>query len=249
MNIQYAIQGDQVFIIEANPRASRTVPFVSKATGIPLAQVAVRVMSGKTLAELGVTEEIIPAYTSVKEAVLPFNKFPGTDILLGPEMRSTGEVMGIDTNFGLAYAKAELAASQLLPQSGTVFISVNDRDKAAVIPIAKGFTDLGFTLIATGGTHQRLVQEGIAVDLVLKIHEGRPHVGDALKNQEIQLVINSPIGEAAQEDDRIIRRSALEYKIPIVTTIAGANATLAAIEALKGSEITVKALQDYLLKS
>lgn len=246
MNIQYAIQGDQVFIIEANPRASRTVPFVSKATGIPLAQVAVRVMSGKTLAELGVTEEIIPAHTSVKEAVFPFNKFPGTDILLGPEMRSTGEVMGIGTSFGLAYAKAELGASQILPQSGTVFISVNDRDKADVVPIAKGFTDLGFKLIATGGTHQALTDKGIPVALVLKIHEGRPHVGDALKNQEIQLVINSPIGVAAQEDDRIIRRSALEYKIPIVTTIAGAKATLAAIQSLKESEITVKALQDYL---
>ena len=247
MNIQYAIQGDQVFIIEANPRASRTVPFVSKATGIPLAQVAVRVMSGKTLAELGVTEEVIPAHTSVKEAVFPFNKFPGTDILLGPEMRSTGEVMGIGTSFGLAYAKAELGASQILPQSGTVFISVNDRDKADVVPIAKGFTELGFKLIATGGTHQTLTEKEIPVALVLKIHEGRPHVGDALKNQEIQLVINSPIGVAAQEDDRIIRRSALEYKIPIVTTIAGAKATLAAIQSLKESEITVKALQDYLV--
>jgi carbamoyl-phosphate synthase large subunit len=247
MNIQYAIQGDQVFIIEANPRASRTVPFVSKAIGKALAQVAVRVMSGKTLAELGFTEEIIPSYTCVKEAVLPFNKFPGTDILLGPEMRSTGEVMGIDTSFGLAFAKAELAAGQHLPQSGTVFISVNDRDKEAVVPIAKGFTDLGFTLIATAGTHQILRQQGISVERVLKIHEGRPHVGDALKNQEIQLVINSPIGETAQEDDRVIRRSALEYKIPIITTIAGAKATLAAIRSLKENEIAVKALQDYFV--
>ncbi|MGB3297844.1 MAG: carbamoyl-phosphate synthase large subunit [Phormidesmis sp.] len=247
MNIQYAIQGDQVFIIEANPRASRTVPFVSKATGIPLAQVAVRVMSGKTLAELGVTAEIRPAHISVKEAVFPFNKFPGTDILLGPEMRSTGEVMGIDTSFGLAYAKAELAASQHLPQSGTVFISVNNRDKSDIIPIAKGFAELGFSLLATGGTHSVIKAAGIPVELTLKIHEGRPHVGDALKNQIIQLVINSPIGEAAQEDDRIIRRSALEYKIPIVTTIAGAKATLAAIQSLKDSEITVKALQDYLV--
>ena len=248
MNIQYAIQGDQVFIIEANPRASRTVPFVSKATGAPLAQIAVRVMSGKTLAELGYTEEIIPKHTAVKEAVFPFNKFPGTDILLGPEMRSTGEVMGIDTSFGLAYAKAELAASQHLPSSGTVFISVNDRDKPAVIPIAQGFADLGFSILATGGTNKTLKEAGIPVELTLKIHEGRPHVGDALKNQDIQLVINSPIGVAAQEDDRIIRRSALEYKIPIVTTIAGAKATLAAIQSLKDSKITVKALQDYLMK-
>ncbi|MGB7085058.1 MAG: carbamoyl-phosphate synthase large subunit [Phormidesmis sp.] len=246
MNIQYAIQGDQVYIIEANPRASRTVPFVSKATGAPLAKLAVRIMAGQTLAELGFTKEIIPSHTSVKEAVFPFNKFPGTDILLGPEMRSTGEVMGIDANFGQAYAKAELAASQYLPEAGTVFISVNNRDKAAVIPIAKGFVDLGFKLVATSGTHSALAAEGIAVTPVLKIHEGRPHVGDALKNQEIQLIINSPIGEAAQEDDRVIRRTALDYKIPIITTIAGAKATLAAVSALKETELSVKALQDYL---
>ena len=247
MNIQYAIQGDTVYIIEANPRASRTVPFVSKATGLPLAKIAVRVMSGQTLAELGVTEEVVPTHTSVKEAVLPFNKFPQTDILLGPEMRSTGEVMGIDNSFGQAYAKAELAASQQLPRSGTVFISVNDRDKDGIVPIAKGFIDLGFDLLATGGTYQKIKDAGLDVKLVLKIHEGRPHVGDALKNQEIQLVVNSPIGAAAQTDDRIIRRSALEYKLPIVTTIAGAKATLAAIKSLKENEITVKALQDYLM--
>jgi len=246
MNIQYAIQGEQVYIIEANPRASRTVPFVSKATGARLAQLAVRVMSGKTLAELGLTEEIIPPHLSVKEAVLPFNKFPGTDTLLGPEMRSTGEVMGIDTSFGQAYAKAELAAGQILPQSGTVFISVNDRDKAAVVPVAKGFAEIGFSIVATSGTYRTLNQAGVAVESILKIHEGRPHVGDALKNQDIQLIINSPIGEAAQEDDRILRRTALDYKIPTVTTIAGAKATLAAIRALKGNEPTVKALQDHL---
>ena len=246
MNIQYAIQGDTVYIIEANPRASRTVPFVSKATGAPLAKIAVRVMAGQTLEELGMTEEIVPTHTSVKEAVLPFNKFPQTDILLGPEMRSTGEVMGIDTSFGQSYAKAELAAGQQLPQSGTVFISVNDRDKEGIVPIAEGFADLGFKLLATGGTHKKIKDAGLDVELVLKIHEGRPHVGDALKNQEIQLVVNSPIGAAAQNDDRIIRRSALEYKLPIVTTIAGAKATLAAIKSMKENEITVKALQDYL---
>ncbi|MEO1392160.1 MAG: carbamoyl-phosphate synthase large subunit [Cyanobacteria bacterium J06634_5] len=246
MNIQYAIQGEQVYIIEANPRASRTVPFVSKATGTPLAQVAVRVMSGKTLEELGITHEIKPPHVSVKEAVLPFNKFPGTDILLGPEMRSTGEVMGIDTSFGLSYAKAELAAGQQLPREGTVFVSVNDRDKDAVIPIAKGFADLGFTLIATSGTYSALSSKGINVARVLKIHEGRPHVGDALKNEEIQLILNSPVGEAAQEDDKIIRRTALENKIPIITTIAGAKATLAAITSLRENKLQVKALQDYL---
>ena len=246
MNIQYAIQGDTVFIIEANPRASRTVPFVSKATGARLAQIAVRVMSGKTLEELGFTEEIIPSHLSVKEAVLPFNKFAGTDTLLGPEMRSTGEVMGIDTSFGQAYAKAELAAAQELPQSGTVFVSVNDRDKSAVVPIAQGFADSGFNLLATSGTYDTLVSAGIPVERTLKIHEGRPHVGDALKNDMIQLIINSPIGKAAQVDDRIIRRTALEHKIPTVTTIAGAKATLAAIQSLKSNKLAVKALQDYL---
>ena len=182
----------------------------------------------------------------MKEAVLPFNKFPGTDILLGPEMRSTGEVMGIDTRFGLSYAKAELAAGQQLPREGTVFVSVNDRDKDAVIPIAKGFADLGFTLIATSGTYSALLSKGINVARVLKIHEGRPHVGDALKNEEIQLILNSPVGEAAQEDDKIIRRTALENKIPIITTIAGAKATLAAITSLRENKLQVKALQDYL---
>ena len=246
MNIQYAIQGDTVFIIEANPRASRTVPFVSKATGARLAQIAVRIMSGKTLEELGFTEEIIPTHLSVKEAVLPFNKFPGTDTLLGPEMRSTGEVMGIDTSFGQAYAKAELAASQKLPQAGIVFVSVNDRDKSAVVPIAKGFAEFGFSLLATSGTYNTLKAAGIPVERTLKIHEGRPHVGDALKNNMVQLIINSPIGEAAQVDDRIIRRTALEHKIPTVTTIAGAKATLAAIQSLKDNKLAVKALQDYL---
>ncbi|MEL6903331.1 MAG: carbamoyl-phosphate synthase large subunit, partial [Cyanobacteria bacterium J06606_4] len=246
MNIQYAIKGDEVYIIEANPRASRTVPFVSKATGVRLAQVAVRVMSGQSLAELGLTEEITPSHVSVKEAVLPFNKFPGTDTLLGPEMRSTGEVMGIDTSFGQAYAKAELAAGQMLPLTGTVFISVNDRDKQAVIPIAQEFTDIGFKIIATSGTYSTLSQAGITVDPVLKIHEGRPHIGDAIKNQDIQLIINSPVGEAAQEDDRILRRTALDYKVPTITTIAAAKATIGAIRSLESNQLTVKALQDYL---
>ena len=203
-------------------------------------------MSGKTLTDVGLTEEITPAHISVKEAVLPFNKFPGTDTLLGPEMRSTGEVMGIDTSFGQAYAKAELAAGQQLPLTGTVFISVNDRDKPAVIPIAKEFAAAGFTIVATSGTYSTLSEANIDVTSILKIHEGRPHVGDALKNQDIQIIINSPAGETAQEDDRILRRTALNYKIPTITTIAGAKATIAAICSLKDQDITVKALQDYL---
>ncbi|NJN01496.1 MAG: carbamoyl-phosphate synthase large subunit [Leptolyngbyaceae cyanobacterium RM1_1_2] len=247
MNIQFAVQGEQVYILEANPRASRTVPFVSKATGRPLAKIAARVMSGKTLAELGVTAELIPQHISVKEAVLPFEKFPGTDMILGPEMRSTGEVMGIDVDFGRAFAKAELAANQRLPLTGTVFISMNDRDKQAVIPAAKAFAEMGFKIVATAGTQQALQAEGLDVELILKVHEGRPHILDAMKNSQIQLILNTPVGEEAQEDDRSIRRTALAYKIPIITTIAGAKATAAAIQSLQKETLDVKALQDYLM--
>jgi carbamoyl-phosphate synthase large subunit len=246
MNIQYAVKGDQVYILEANPRASRTVPFVSKAIGHPLAKLAVRVMSGKTLAELGFTEEVIPTHISVKEAVLPFEKFSGTDTILGPEMRSTGEVMGIDVDFGKAFAKAELAASQRLPMEGTVFISMNDRDKQTVIPVAKELVDLGFTLVATTGTRQVLAEAGLGVDLVLKIHEGRPNIVDSIKNNEIQLIINTPIGSAAQEDDRSIRRTALAYKVPIITTIAGARATASAIRSLQQQALDVKSIQEHV---
>jgi carbamoyl-phosphate synthase large subunit len=246
MNIQFAVQGDQVYILEANPRASRTVPFVSKAIGAPLAKLASRVMSGKTLAELGFTTEIIPAHISVKEAVLPFAKFPGTDTLLGPEMRSTGEVMGIDVDFGRAYAKAELGASQSLPESGAVFISTNDRDKQSAAGVAKAFSDLGFKIVATAGTRQALEAAGIEAELVYKLHEGRPHVLDAIKNHQVHLIVNTPSGEEAQSDGRAIRRAAIDYKVPIVTTIAGAKATAAAIQALQSQPLTVKALQDYI---
>ncbi|MCG8368666.1 MAG: carbamoyl-phosphate synthase large subunit [Pseudanabaenales cyanobacterium] len=246
MNIQFAVKGEQVYILEANPRASRTVPFVSKATGLPLAKIAVRVMSGKTLAELGLTEEVIPRHISVKEAVLPFEKFPGTDTILGPEMRSTGEVMGIDMDFGRSFAKAELAANQRLPLSGTVFVSMNDRDKAAVVPVAQALIELGFQLVATAGTHRVLRDNGLAVELVLKLHEGRPHVLDWIKNNQIQLILNTPVGEEALEDDRSIRRTALAYKIPTITTIAGAKATAAAIRSLQAETLGVKALQDYI---
>lgn len=246
MNIQFAVQGDQVFILEANPRASRTVPFVSKAIGHPLAQIAARVMSGKTLKELNFTEEIIPKHISVKEAVFPFDKFPGTDTILGPEMRSTGEVMGIDTDFGKAFAKAELAASQRLPLKGTVFVSMNDREKAAVVPVVKDLMRLGFKVVATEGTRKVLIENGLEVALVLKLHEGRPHVLDSIKNEQIQLIINTPTGKEALTDDRLIRRTALSYKIPIITTIAGAKATAAAIRSLQSQPLTVKSLQEYL---
>ncbi|MBF2050834.1 MAG: carbamoyl-phosphate synthase large subunit [Leptolyngbya sp. IPPAS B-1204] len=250
MNIQYAIQGtvdgDVAYILEANPRASRTVPFVSKAIGVPLAKIASRIMAGSTLPELGFTEEIVPQHISVKEAVLPFSKFPGTDIILGPEMRSTGEVMGIDTDFGKSFAKAELAASQHLPMRGTVFVSMNDRDKTAAIPVVKDLIDLGLKVVATAGTRQVLRDHGLEVDLVFKLHEGRPHVLDWIKNEQIQLIVNTPLGETAQEDDRQIRRAALAYKIPIVTTIAGAKATAAAIRSLQSQPLEVKAIQEYV---
>ncbi|WP_088891856.1 carbamoyl-phosphate synthase large subunit [Leptolyngbya ohadii] len=246
MNIQFAVQGDQVYILEANPRASRTVPFVSKAIGVPLAKMASRIMSGQSLESLDFTEEVIPKHISVKEAVLPFSKFPGTDIILGPEMRSTGEVMGIDTTFGTSFAKAELAASQHLPLKGTVFVSMNDREKQAAVPIVQDLIDLGFKIVATAGTRKVLQEHGLAVDLVLKLHEGRPHVLDSIKNEQIHLIINTPIGETAQQDDRVIRRTALSYKIPIVTTIAGAKATAAAIRALQSQTLEVRPLQEYV---
>ncbi|NEQ97662.1 MAG: carbamoyl-phosphate synthase large subunit [Cyanothece sp. SIO2G6] len=246
MNIQFAVQGNEVYILEANPRASRTVPFISKAIGIPLAKMAVRVMSGQSLTDLQFTEEVIPPHISVKEAVLPFEKFAGTDTILGPEMRSTGEVMGIDTDFGKAFAKAAIAASQKLPLSGTVFISMNNRDKQSVIPVARAFTELGFKLMATAGTRNVLQANGIEADLVLKVYEGRPNVVDVMKNEQIQLVINTPVGERAQEDDRLIRRTALSYKIPIVTTIAGAKATVDAIRSLQSTPLEVKSIQEYV---
>jgi len=247
MNIQYAVQGEQVFIIEANPRASRTVPFVSKATGVPLAKVASLVMSGKSLESLGVTEEIVPKHIAVKEAVLPFNKFPSTDTLLGPEMRSTGEVMGIDRDFGKAFAKAEIGAGVDLALKGTVFVSMNARDKKAIVPVVQDFIDLGFKIVATSGTQKALHENGIKdVELVLKLHEGRPNVSDSIKNNQIQLIINTPTGEESQTDAQTIRRMALDYKLPIITTISGAKATAAAIRSLQSEPLEVKALQEYI---
>jgi carbamoyl-phosphate synthase large subunit len=246
MNIQFAVQGEQVFILEANPRASRTVPFVAKATGVPLAGYAARIMSGETLVGLDYTEEVIPTHIAVKEAVLPFDRFPGTDTILGPEMRSTGEVMGIDVEFGRAYAKAELAAGQKLPLAGKVFVSASDRDKQAVVPVVRDFIALGFKIIATSGTKKVLEEHGLVVESILKLHEGRPNVVDIIKNGQIQLIINTPSGEEAQADGKLIRRTALVYKIGIVTTIAGAKATAAAIKSLQSQPLEVKALQDYI---
>ncbi|AFZ33087.1 carbamoyl-phosphate synthase large subunit [Gloeocapsa sp. PCC 7428] len=251
MNIQFAVVGahsynPQVYILEANPRASRTVPFVSKTTGIPLAKMASLIMSGETLESLNFTQEPLPNHIAVKEAVLPFNKFPGTDTILGPEMRSTGEVMGIDSDFGKAFAKAELGAGETLPRQGTVFVSMSDRDKSLVVPVVKDFIELGFKVVATDGTRRVLKEHGLDVELILKLHEGRPNVLDAIKNQQIQLIINTPSGEEAQTDARLIRRTALGYKIPIITTIAGAKATAAAIRSLQATSLEVKAIQDYI---
>ena len=246
MNIQFAIQGEEVFILEANPRASRTIPYVSKATGIPLAGYASRIMAGETLKELGFTAEVIPTHVAVKEAVLPFEKFAGTDVLLGPEMRSTGEVMGLDEDFGRAFAKAALGAGQKFPLTGTVFFSMNDRDKPLVIPVVQEFIDLGFRIIATEGTRKVLREAGLKVDLILKLHEGRPNILDQIKNEEVQLMINTPSGEEAQADGKLLRRSALTYKVPMITTIAGAKATAAAIRSLQSQPMGVKALQDYI---
>ncbi len=250
MNIQFAIVGNnsyspQVYILEANPRASRTVPFVSKATGIQLAKLASLVMSGKTLEELKFTKEVIPSHIAVKEAVLPFSKFPGTDTILGPEMRSTGEVMGIDSDFGRAFAKAELGAGEKLPLEGTVFVSMSDRDKSLAADVIKEFIKLGFTIMATQGTRQILQKAELDVTSILKLHEGRPHVLDAIKNGNIQLIINTPSGEEAHADSKLIRRTALGYKIPIITTIAGARATVAAIRSLQNTTLDVKVIQEY----
>ena len=249
INLQFAVQidpeqGERVFIIEANPRASRTVPFVAKATGVLLAKVASQLMAGRTLAELGLTAEPIPPLQTVKEAVLPFKRFPGSDTLLGPEMRSTGEVMGIASSAGMAYAKAELAAGEALPTSGTVFLSTHDRDKPALLPVAERLVGLGFDLIATGGTAEALRAAGLQVESILKVHEGRPNIEDAIRSARIQLIINTPIGRQAAHDDKYLRRAALDYAVPTVTTLAGARAAVEAITALQQQKIEVNALQD-----
>jgi len=245
MNIQFAVQKDTVYVLEVNPRASRTVPFVSKAIGKPLAKIAARVMSGKTLKELGFTTEIIPTHFSVKEAVFPFARFPGTDILLGPEMKSTGEVMGVDRSFGLAYAKSQMAAQPSLPKSGTVFLSVRDIDKNAAVLIGEGLHDLGFKIVSSSGTARKLSDAGIPVTPLLKLSEGRPNVVDLIKNREIVLVINTPAGAVARTEEVQIRTSALQNKIPVMTTVAAAQASLEGIKSLRTHGLSVQALQDY----
>ncbi len=245
MNIQYAVKDGAIYVIEVNPRASRTVPFVSKATGVPLAKMATKVIMGKTLKELGFTSEIVPEYVSVKEAVFPFSRFPGVDTILGPEMKSTGEVMGIDRDFGLAFGKSQLAAGQRVPLSGTVFVSVRDSDKKEVLTVAKGLSQLGFRILATKGTSRYLLENGVDNTVVNKVREGRPHIVDMIKNGEVDLVINTTHEKKAISESYSIRRAALTLNVPYTTTLAGAKATVSAIRSMNREELQVRTIQEY----
>jgi carbamoyl-phosphate synthase large subunit len=246
MNIQFAVKDNELYVIEVNPRASRTVPFVSKAIGVPLAKLAAKIMVGKSLQELGFTERLIPAHFNVKEAVFPWNRFPGIDIVLGPEMKSTGEVMGIDADPGMAYAKAQMSAFNPLPTKGNVFISVSDRDKARTVPIARDLADMGFTIFATGGTHQLFQKEGIPSVRVYKILEGaRPHCVDMMKNNEIHFVINTPSSHESRADEVQIRAGAIANKISYATNLAAAEASVRAIRSLQKNELGVRSIQEY----
>jgi carbamoyl-phosphate synthase large subunit len=245
MNVQFAVKDEIVYVLEVNPRASRTVPFVSKAIGVPLAKLAAKIMTGMKLKDLGFTKEIIPTHYSLKEAVFPFAKFRGTDILLGPEMKSTGEVMGIDDDFGLAYAKSQMAAMPPLPLSGNVFISVRDADKPAILDLARGLIKLGFVVLSTSGTALALENAGVPVRTLFKLNEGRPNVLDLLKNNEIALIINTPAGPVARQDEVRIRTTALYQRVPVMTTLAAAQATLRALRSLKTKTLGVKSLQEY----
>jgi len=247
MNVQYAVKGKTVYVLEVNPRASRTVPFVSKAIGMPLAKLAAKVMAGMSLKELGFTQELWPKYWAVKESVFPFNRFHGQDILLSPEMRSTGEVMGMDADLGIAYAKSQMAAGGPLPVKGCVFLSVSDTDKPEVAAVARQFAELGFELVATGGTATVLEKAGLRVRRIFKLGEGRPNTVDLIKNREIQLVINTPAGQSPRADEVKIRTTAVYTGTPIMTTLSGAKAAVLGIAALRKSGYSVQTLQEYHL--
>ena len=252
MNVQYAIQRDTVYVLEVNPRASRTIPYVSKATGVPLAKVAARLMAGKKLRDMnlpavitdGVAEIAVREYYSVKSPVFPFNKFRGVDTILGPEMRSTGEVMGVSTSYGQAFAKAQLAAGQRLPLKGTVFLSVNDRDKRQIGPLGKALKELGFRLLATRGTAAALEAAGIEAESVFKVNEGRPNIVDLVKTRKIDLIINTPLGRESFYDEKSIRRAAIRHNVPCITTLSAADAAALGIKALLDQRPEVGALQD-----
>ena len=245
MNVQYAVKGEKVYVLEVNPRASRTVPFSSKAIGVPLAKLAAKVMAGKTLKQLGFTQEIWPRYWAVKESVFPFNRFHGQDILLSPEMRSTGEVMGLDADRGVAYAKSQMAAGSPLPLEGKIFISVSDAHKKKIVDVARQFAELGFQLIATGGTASTLEKAGLKVERIFKLQEGRPNAIDLLKNKELQMVINTPSGATPRADEIKIRTTAVYTGTPIMTTISSAVAAARGIAAIKSSGYEVKTIQEY----
>jgi carbamoyl-phosphate synthase large subunit len=244
INIQFAVFEGEVYVIEVNPRASRTVPFVSKATGVPLARVAARLMVGERLADFRLPEEIPVHGVAVKEAVFPFNKLPGVDSLLGPEMRSTGEAMGFDDSFGMAFAKAELSAGMSLPLEGSVVITVNDRDKPTITPIARRLHDLGFRIVATGGTARYLRARGVPCDNIFKVNEGRPNMVDRIISGEVALLINTPLGKQSQFDDYATRRAAVAYGVPYITTMSAATAAADAIIALRSRVREVKSIQE-----
>jgi len=249
MNVQYAVKDSKVYVLEVNPRASRTIPFVSKVIGVPLAKLATKVMLGRKLKDLGFIKEVIPKHVAIKESVFPFNRFPGVDIILGPEMKSTGEVMGIDKDFGQAYIKSQLAAGQRLPKKGNVFISVNDRDKRNIILIAKKLKDLGFKIFASSGTAEALAKSNIAAKVLPKISEGHPNVLDLMKDGKLQLVINTPSGRIPRLDEVKIRSQVILYGVPYTTTIFGAQATVSGIEVLLKKKLKVKSLQEYYARA
>jgi carbamoyl-phosphate synthase large subunit len=244
MNMQYAIARDVVYVLEANPRASRTVPLVSKVCRIPMARLATQVMLGKRLRDLGVTAGAVPHF-GVKEAVFPFPMFPEVDPVLGPEMRSTGEVLGLADSFGLAFFKSQEAAGQRLPTEGTVLVTVADKDKPGLVEVARQFRALGFALRATAGTHAALAAQGIPAERILKLHEGVPNIVDAIERGEIQLLINTPIGRLGQVDDSYIRKAAIKHKVPYITTIAAAHAAVKGIAAFRQGRTGVRSLQEY----
>jgi carbamoyl-phosphate synthase large subunit len=246
INIQFAIKDRVVYVLEVNPRASRTVPFVSKAVGVPLAKLAAKVMLGATLQELGFTQERTLTHVAVKEAVLPFAKFPNVDSILGPEMKSTGEVMGMDSDFGLAFAKSQIAANGSLPTGGTVFLSVREKDKLAVAALATRLAALGFTLMATEGTAGAIGRAGVPVERVYKVTEGfRPHIVDRMKSGEVAMLVNTPEGRSARLDSYSIRRTAVTMGIPHFTTMAAAEAAAEAIAALRKQQLAIRSLQEY----
>jgi carbamoyl-phosphate synthase large subunit len=265
MNIQLAVKDERVYVLEVNPRASRTVPYISKASGVPLAKIAAKVMLGKTLRELRIEYRVssieywgagrgeasklktqnsrLPV--AVKEAVFPFSKFPEVDPILGPEMKSTGEVMGMDADFGIAFYKAELSAGMNLPTKGTVLITVADKDKTRIVPVARRFEELGFEILATSGTHACLSDHGVGSKKVFKIHEGRPHIVDYVKNKKVDIIINTPVGKKARYDDSYIRKSAVRYNVPYFTTVSGAAAAAVGIEAIRDQKVFFEPIQTY----